>query len=179
VNDDLAYGIFCSLTREEFQLCSAVAFLDQLDRFRGAYDLGRYATPGMGGPTNQWVELIRRAVRFLGLEAGMEFKSLQPKDDGRIFSGGIVEEGNAAYLLQLRGGGLHNIELATETAIRMAKELSLKMDLTPLRSALGQYKADRMITEAITPQEDVARVRRLRRAAVRDLVASAKEQMDD
>lgn len=133
---------FTFLLQEEFKLCFSVAFLETTDSFSGSYEIHRYASPGERGPTSDWLELFYRAIRFLALEKGYEFSSLDVARDGRITSAGPVEPGNVMYVTMFREGGLPNLPLAFETAIRLAEDEIPSLDTEPLKAALAQVRRD-------------------------------------
>jgi hypothetical protein len=164
--------LFTFLTREEFKLAFAVAFVASTDVFGSSYPLERYRTPGFDAEPS-WEELIRQAVRYLGLERGYEFTSLHPHDDGRITSSHQVEPRNAAFVRILEWGSLPDVEDAIRTALAMRTRGSVDLPAEPLEDALeivrGHLDAAR---KAVNP-EALAEIVRIRRRVLEEMMGSA------
>lgn len=126
--------LFVCMTREEFKLIFAVAFIASADMFEGAYDTERYASEGAMG--DNWIELFKRAIRYLVYDCGAEFQGLEPVDDGAIYVE-PVEERNEAYVYLLGMGKLPNVEDAMRVALEMTPHRAPKLDTEPLREALA------------------------------------------
>jgi len=114
--------LFCFLTREEWKLCYAAAFIEHQGQsdYGGALGLDRYATPGLEGRTDDWSEEFRRAIRWLAMEHGFEFQTLRVGENGSI-TGRPTEPdgwsddvpraplwGNALFVFMLAQGQLPN-----------------------------------------------------------------------
>lgn len=140
---------FQCLLQDEWRLFFSLAFLESTDLFSGSYDLARYASPDCEGPTDDYIELLWRACRFLHHEHGVQLGSLEVGPGGSITSAGPVCEGNIAYVTQLRGGGLPDLPLAFEAAIHLAEERIPGLSTEPLRAALAQVQRDRAAAQRI------------------------------
>jgi hypothetical protein len=103
------HHLFEFLTREEWRMCYAVQFLDDFEEYADAFDLDRFATPGEEGDPDTYEESFRRAIRFLALEHGFEFKALRPREDGSIYAEEPIEARNRVYVSLLQTGGAPDI----------------------------------------------------------------------
>jgi hypothetical protein len=135
--------LFEFLSFEEWKLCFSIAFLEASDLFEASYEIHRYPTPGQEGPTNDFTELFKRAIRFLSFEHGFRFDALEVHRDGRLTSSGPICPGNAAFFVLLKDKGLPNLPLAFSVAIELAQERATSLPLEPLREAKLQVDQDR------------------------------------
>lgn len=137
------HHLFEFLTREEWRICYAVQFLNDFDEYADPFSLERFATPGLEGMADHYEESFRRAIRFLALEHGFEFKALRPQEDGSIYADEPVETRNRVYINLLQTGGSPDIpgcirellenappSLATEPIVEALHEIeSVKGDI--------------------------------------------------
>lgn len=162
---------FEAITRREFKLSFAVSFIESTNALAGAFDLAPFATPGYEGRTDDYVELLYRAARFLWHEHGYRLGSLDVGPGGSITSAGPVEPGNAAYVALLRQGGLPELPLLFREAIAFAEEHIPSLPTEPFRAALAQTERDRALAQRLLaeqPEATEAR-RRLREQALGEL----------
>jgi hypothetical protein len=123
-------SILLCLSREEFKLCFALAFIESQGRndYGGALGLDRYATPGSEPRADSWDEEIRRAIRLLTFEHGFAFEGIVARENGSL-SCRVVEEGNMVYHLMLQQGQLPSVLDAVRCAIRWGEQYpSLPLD---------------------------------------------------
>jgi hypothetical protein len=122
--------LFICLTREEFKLCFALAFIESQGRedYGGAIGLDRFPTPGTKAQADSWEEEVRRAIRYLDDEHGFQFEGIQAGNNGSLQCHPI-EEGNMVYVLQMKDGGLPNVLSALQQAIAWGEQYpSLPLD---------------------------------------------------
>lgn len=157
------------LTRDEVRLCFCLAFLENAQGFGGAYPTERFATPSIEGRTDSWIELFRRAIRYLALECDFEFQALDVRADGHILSAGAIEPRNVAYQALFDSGGMPDLEAALRDTIPMVEREIPGLDPEPLRAALSKVSGDVKVAEQMDPKR-AAGIRRLRQAAIRDFL---------
>jgi len=145
---------FQCLLQDEWRLYFALAFLESTDLFAGSYDLGRFASPGCEGPTDDYIELLWRVCRFLAQEHGVLLGSLEVGPDGSITTAGPVCEGNAAYVTMLRQGGLPDLPLAFSAAIALAEERIPGLPTEPLCAALAQVERDLAVSRRLRAEAE-------------------------
>jgi hypothetical protein len=122
--------LFICLTREEFKLCFALAFIEHQGRedYGGAIGLDRYATPGTEALADSWEEEVKRAIRYLTFDHGFVFEAIRAYENMSI-QGHPIEEGNMVYVLQMKDGGLPNVLSALQQAIAWGEQYpSLPLD---------------------------------------------------
>lgn len=157
------------LTRDEVRLVFCVAFLENAQGFGGAYPTEKFATPGTEGRTDSWIELFRRAIRYLALDCGVEFEALDVRADGHIFAAGPIEPRNVAYQALFDSGGIPDLEAALSDVIPRVEREVPGLDPEPLRAALSKVRNDLKVAEKVDP-ERAAGIRRLRQAAIREFM---------
>ncbi len=162
--------LFTFLTREEFKLCFAVAFVSYTDVFSDVYPIARYATPGHEPADHTWEELIKQAIRYLGLECGYRFQALTPYDDGRITAQVQIEPRNAAFQRIFEWGSLPDVEDALRVAVRMQGDGLVKIPQEPLRDALAIVRGHLETVRRQVNPEAMAEVVKMRRRALDELV---------
>lgn len=164
--------LFTFLAQDEWKLAFTLAFLATSDKYYDAYPLDRYATPGDEGETKDWLELFKRAIRYLALEQSFHFVALDVHRDGRIIGETPICEPNSRYVVMLSGAmltSLPDLPMAFRTAIELAEIKAPGLDLEPIREALDQVEHDisLMLHEA---DPDVVRgLAELRESALREV----------
>lgn len=165
--------LFTFLTREEFKLCFAVAFVSYTDVFSDAYPLARYSTPGHEPADHTWEELIKQAIRYLGLECGYQFQALVPHDDGRITAQVQIEPRNAAFQRLFEWGSLPDVEDALRVAIRLQEVGLPALDPEPLRAALATVRGHLETVRRQVNPDALAEIVRIRRRALDEMVEAS------
>lgn len=168
-DEQQAPHLFVCMTREEFKLIFAVAFIASADLFEGAYDIERYATEG--GMSDDWVELFKRAIRYLVYDCGAEFPGLEPVDDGAIYVQPI-EPRNEAYIYLMGGGRLPDVEDAMRVALELAPHRAPKLDTEPLQEALVTIARQK---ESLRKQMNPEAVRAIMELRNRTLAGSGED----
>lgn len=159
--------LFQCLSKEEFHVVFAVAFLEANDLFDGSYPISAHASEDHPGETLNWIELFKRAIRYLNRECGMGFSGIDVYPDGEL-AVEMVEPRNWLYVTMMGDlGMLPNPEKAIELAIELQPHRMPGLNVQPMREALAvieQHK--RSIREQINP--DAARaLMEFREAALR------------
>lgn len=131
---------FTLLSWAEWKTLFSISFVTVSDHFKDAYPISEYPSPDCEGPTNDWLELMLRSARFLGLKHGFKFQGLQVRENGSV-GGPVVEPGNENCIDLLRTG-LPNLPLALSTAIDTLLEHDVTFDVSPLKAALAQIHED-------------------------------------
>lgn len=151
------------LTREELLTCWALAYTSMFEDYEDAYPLDRYASIGLEGTTNAFGEHLRRAVRYLHFEHGLDFEGLEVQIGGNIEMASEVEPRNAIFLLRAMKNRMNGVEhaampihpvAALEVALSWLPERAPGMDLGPLREAL--HETERSVEEwknTMTPEQ--------------------------
>lgn len=133
--------LFEYLTREEFQLAYAVAFVGKSEDYGETFPLADYATPGASDET--WEELFRRAIRWLA-DNGWSFKGLSL--DGWEIMGGNppIQPKNLAYFVQFASGSMPSPVVAIQGAIGLFRGiLGLDHEAEVLEDALREIESQR------------------------------------
>lgn len=161
--------LFQTLDQPEWKLVFSLAFLVEEDF--ADYPIHRYATPGTEDIKDwSWEELFRRTIRYLALECGMQFDGLDVYRDGRIIAGGSICDGNVVYVRMLAQGSLPpSLELCFQTAVQVAEERGLSLNLDPLNDAIEKVRRDCRWVDAHTNPEAVAETFGLRDAALAEI----------
>jgi hypothetical protein len=157
------------LTRDELRLCFVIGFLENAQGFGGAYPTEKYASPGAEGRTSYWIELFRRAIRYLALDCGFTFTGLQVQRDGSILAK-PVEPRNRVYQVLFDAGDIPDLEGALRDSIVFAEREITGFHVEPLREALAKVEADIKALPKGIDREKMAGIRKLRRDAVREFM---------
>lgn len=131
--------LFEFLTREEFQLCWAVAFVNNDEEYQREFPLADYGTPGSDGDT--WDERFRRAIRYLA-DHGWCFKGLNL--DGWEIMGEMppVQPKNLAYHIIFESGSMPSPIIALHGAIPLFRGvLGMQHEAEMLEDALEGVRA--------------------------------------
>ncbi len=165
--------LFTFMNHDEWKLAFVVAFISTTDQYEDIYPLKRYATPGLEGESNDWIELFKRAIRYLALECDFTFSGLEVYRDGRM-TGTPVCPQNVMYAAMLSGNlvvPLPDLPLAFQTAIQVAdvEGRAPGLDVEPIRDALARVERD--LAQALAEADpDVARgLAELRTKALREV----------
>jgi hypothetical protein len=172
--------LFEFLSRPEFKMCFALAWVSDSADYRGCYPLDNdsYRTPGsLPGKAEFWEESIRRAIRYLAFEHGYVFEAVRPRQDGRIDGREPITPENRFYRLQLADGGLPHILSALEEAARHLEERCPGFDLEPLLAAAADVRQS-LAGIKIDPEKEALR-EQLRRSAFASLgIVDAEETLN-
>jgi hypothetical protein len=158
--------LFECLSRTELKACLAVAFVAKAADYK-SYGIDRYATPGTEGPTDSWIELLKRTIRLLALEHEVQFQGVEAKRDGRMLCS-VVEPRNRLYIKHMESGGMPHIGDALRTAIEMSQGWQ-GFDAEPLRSALADVEANLDELRADVDTDKLAAVLKLRQRALAEV----------
>ncbi len=170
--------LFEFLSRPEFKMCFALAWVSDAADYRGVYplDSDNYRTPGSPpGKAEFWEESIRRAIRYLAFEHGYVFEAVRPHRDGRIDGKEPITPENKLYRIQLADGGLPHILSALEEAVVLLEQRCPGFEVEPLLAAAADVRAT-LGSVRINPEEETLR-ERLRRSAFASLGLTAGEEM--
>lgn len=164
--------LFQFLGFDEWQLVFVVAFLAQTDAYGEAYPIHRYFTPGSEGETDSWIELFRRAIRYLSFEHGVTFTGIEAHRDGRIV-GSIVEPGNIKYAQLLSGQAsapLPELPLTLRRALGYLEDHGIhSLDQEPILTALDQVERDVAWAKAQADPDVVVELDNLRDQALAEI----------
>src|SRR5262245_34932474 len=97
--------VFEFLTHNELRLALSLVMASKADETRSAYNLSRYATPSLEGGTDDWTELVLRAIRYLSFEHGFKFRGIVAHRDGRVGAERPICRDNERYVLLFKSGG--------------------------------------------------------------------------
>lgn len=124
--------LFEFLTREEFQLCWALVFVENSEELEHELPLADYATPEAPASLE---EDFRRAIRYLA-DNGYHFRGLSL--DGWEIMGHLppIEPRNLAYHLKFVSGSMPSPAVALQAAIPALRDLGLESAADRLREAL-------------------------------------------
>lgn len=138
--------LFHSLTHDELRLCLCVAMAAKSSSSYACYPLAEHRTPGAGYDDNtvcnDWAELVRRAIRYLHFEHGLEFDAIRPKRDGRIVSTGPITPGNERYVMLFRAGGFPDFTVLVPRALKFAQLRTPSLDREPMRNLAAEIDAE-------------------------------------
>jgi hypothetical protein len=157
--------LFHFLSRDELRLALCVAMAAKSASSYQCYPLIEHRTPGYEEATDDWSELVRRAVRYLHFEHGLKLEALRPRRDGRILSTGPIEPGNERYVNVFRSGGFPDFRVLVPKACRFAQLTVPTLDREPLRHLKAEIEAEIERGVRETPAEELAEVAAINRAA--------------
>lgn len=136
---DLAQALAPLLTREEFHAVYAVQWT--------AHSYGAYGAAEMSEDDRSMTFSFLGLALIFGIhrlhQAGHKFKALRVDDnDGEVYplAHGEVTPGNIMYIHQLAVGRPLNFLIFVESAIALAEENELDLDLEPLRYAAEEIR---------------------------------------
>lgn len=153
------------LSREELILVFCVTMVAQSDVTADAYPINEYPTPGEEGPTNDWTELTKRAIRYLSFEHGSLWQGIQVHRDGSITGERPIAEIHAIYIAQFKTGGFPNFDILIPQALDIASVRVPTLYLEPMRSLLAEIQEELRLRIEATPVEVFDAVNQLRDAA--------------
>ena len=160
--------LFEFLTHDEFSLAFCVAFTNYADGYVGSYPIDRYETPGREGSTDDWLERIKRSIRFLAFECGVKFKAINPHRDGRIAAEAPVEPRNRLYVLLFLSGGFPPVDIMLPNAVRIAQELAPGLNVEPMRAVAADVEDEIERGTRTMPFRDAQKAAAIMRHARRD-----------
>lgn len=167
--------LFHFLTHDELRLCLCVAMAAKSSSSHRCYPLVEHRTPGYGDASdadvcNDWAELVRRAVRYLHFEHGLEFDAIRPKRDGRIVSTGPITPGNERYVLLFRSGGFPDFTVLVPRALRWAQLHVASLDREPLRNLAAEINAEVERGLRTIDHDELAQLAAIQQAAIESAV---------
>lgn len=138
----VAQHVFEFFTHDELKLLLAVVFTSKAEETRGAYNLIRYATPGNGGATDDWTELVLRAARYLSFEHGVAWSGVNCRPNGSVTAERPLEPRNYLYVAVMKAGGMSDMDVILPKAIEYAQVHVPSLPLEPMRTAAAELEAE-------------------------------------